>query len=150
MPLTNTEMADKLSSLVQSDAEAVRAYGQILSIMDKGSLKNQLLRFQRDHERHVDQLSAVIRALDSEPPKSAFNSEGQSTKGLTSDLKPAECEKILYSMKANEELINNLYRKSSVLDFSPNIKGLVERNCDDEELHLRYITEVLASRLWEK
>ncbi len=149
MALTNAEMANQLSSLVKLDIDAQYAYGRLISIIDAGSLKNQLSRCQKDHERHINQLSAVVRALDSEPPLPASHSKYQ-MQDFTASFNPVDWEEAFCSIKANEELTNYIYRESSVLDFTPNIKELVARNSHDEDRHLKYIKEVLEYRLWEK
>jgi Domain of unknown function (DUF2383) len=147
MALTSTAMADMLSSLVQLDIRAVYAYRQAIPMMGAGGGKNQLIRFQTDHERHIHQLSAVIRALDSEPPSLTSGFKGFLMQGVTEIRSLTGLETSLCAIKVGEELTNQLYGKSCSGDFTPSIKELVTRNFADEQRHLKYLEEVFFTVL---
>ncbi|MGA2400485.1 MAG: ferritin-like domain-containing protein [Syntrophobacteraceae bacterium] len=142
MALTGAEMADRLNSLVQVDIDAVHAYRQVMPLMGPGRVKDQLIRFQQDHERHIDQLSAVVRALDSEPPVLVTDVEGLHIQGFAAIGGATKPQSATEAVRAVEELANRLYRESCALDFTPNIKELVRRNYGEEQRHLRYLEEV--------
>ena len=57
------DMIDHLSDLVKVDIDAVHAYGQVIKHIDITSVREQLVNFQGDHERHITDLSRVIRNL---------------------------------------------------------------------------------------
>ena len=147
--ITHGEMAKVLISLVQADMEAVSAYGQALKEMEAAGLRDQLKRFQNAHGRHVDQLSAVIRALDAEPPDKSPEHKSRTEGGLTPIRPGCGAEEALRTMKSNEELTRRRYREAFEMELTPNIKELVGRYLEDERMHLRFIEQALANRMWE-
>lgn len=148
MAMDNVEIVDELSCLVQSDINAMHAYGQALPLMSSAPIRDYLIRFRRDHERHIYQLSVVIRAFDVEPPILIGDLKGFVPDGFPALEKPAGIAYALLAMKTNEERMNQKYRQASLLDLTPNIKELVRRNYQDEQIHLRFMEEVLAERKW--
>ena len=145
MALTCAEMADRLNSLVRADIDAVQAYRQLIPLMDTGSVNDQLIRFLKDHERHIDQLSAVVRALDSDPPVIISGVEGLHMQVSAAIGDATGPESATDALRAGEELANRLYGECCALDFTPNIKELVRRNYGEEQRHLRYLEEVFSN-----
>ncbi|MHC1727911.1 MAG: ferritin-like domain-containing protein [Syntrophobacteraceae bacterium] len=147
MAMTNIEIANELLFLVKLDLDAMQAYSRAIPTVCSACVKDLLRRFQQDHERHVEQLSAVIRALDAEPllfgtEPSSFQT-ADSAAGLSLNGEGA-----LNMIKVHEELVTRNYGSSCEMDFTPNIKELVSENYQDEQVHLRFIRGVLAGRAW--
>jgi rubrerythrin len=148
--VTNLDMAYELSSLVKLDIDAAHAYSQAIAAIETIAVRDRLIQFQRDHERHARQLSSVIRALDVEPPEYSQDFKGFSVEGFTAIRSTLGTDGALMAMKTHEELSNKKYREAHALGFTPNIKELIGRNYLDEQVHLKFIEELLADRPWEK
>lgn len=149
MAMTNIEIAKELAILVELDMVAIQAYSRAIPCIGSASVKDLLIRFRQDHERHVEQLSAVIRALDALPP-----SPGADRPGCSGELPAAVAELAeegaLQMIRFHEELATSNYGSSSRLELTPNIKELVMENYQDEQVHLRFISGVLAGRAWQR
>lgn len=149
MAMTNIEIAKELAALVELDIDAIQAYSRAIPCIGSTSVKDLLIRFRQDHERHVEQLSAVIRALDAQPPSHCTQMPGCSGQAPPAAVEFAE-EGALQMIRVHEELATTNYGSSSRLDLTPNIKELVMENYQDEQVHLRFISGVLAGRAWQK
>ncbi len=150
MAMTNIEIAKELAILVELDMDAIQAYSRAIPCIGSTSVKDLLIRFRQDHERHVEQLSAVIRALDVLPPSPGADRPGCSGQTPAAvDVELAE-EGALQMIRFHEELATSNYGSSSGLDLTPNIKELVMENYQDEQVHLRFISGVLAGRAWQR
>lgn len=143
-------MAEVLSTLARLEIDAVHANDQTIAAVGAGSIRDSLTRFRDDHKRHIEHLSAVIRALDAKPPEYTPDFKGFLIEGFTPIESLPGIEGALMAMKKNEQLINRRYAEALDMNLSPNIKELVGHNYRDEQVHLKYIEDVLASRAWEK
>jgi len=148
--MTIIDMAEVLSALAQLDIDAIRAYEQAIESVSHGGIRVSLTRFRDDHKRHVEHLSAVIRALDAVPPEYSPDLKGFLIEGFTAIQSLLGTEGALVAMRNNEELTNRKYAEAYEMNLSPNIRELVGHNYHDEQVHLKYIQEMLASRAWEK
>src|SRR5690242_3365490 len=127
MAMNNIGIAKELSCLVQFDINARHAYGQVLSLISSSPIRDHMIRFQIDQERHVSQLSAMMRAFDVAPPDRVRDLRGFILDRFLAFGGSSGIAYILLAMKTNEELTNQIYRHSSQLDLSPSIKELFSR-----------------------
>lgn len=148
--MTIIDMAEALCALAQSDIDAVRSYEQAIEAVGRGGIRESLTRFRDDHKRHIEHLSAVIRALDAEPPAYSPDFKGFLIAGFTDIRSLLGTEGALKAMRTNEQLTNRRYAEVFQMNLTPNIRELVGHNYHDEQVHLKYIEETLASRAWEK
>ena len=142
--MASTDMIKNLSSLVQLDIDASHAYDQAIEQIDTLSIRNELIKFRGDHERHIDELSALIRKLGGTPPERSRDFKGYLIEGFTALRSSTGTEGALKAMQGNEKLTNKQYDKARSYDLTPEAKTLVERNYLDEVAHLKYIESVLA------
>src|SRR5690606_21455327 len=52
----------ELNDLLQLDHDAVQAYGIAIDCVEDERLRETLIAFRGDHERHIDELTELIRA----------------------------------------------------------------------------------------
>jgi uncharacterized protein (TIGR02284 family) len=149
MPMNQKGM-DTLKSLMQLDIDAVHAYSQAIDKIDHARVREQLIAFRRDHERHIADLSDVIVRLGGDPPERARDFKGFLIEGFTALRSMTGTEGALKAMKGNEETTNKHYRDALELDFSPDVRAIVQRNYGDEKRHLAYVEDALADRVWEQ
>lgn len=144
--MTNQEIADKLSSLVQLDIDAAHAYGQAIEKADAPEVREHLMRFRDDHNNHVHELSRIIREIGGMPPDYSWDFKGFLIEGFTALRSITGTDRALKAMKTNEELTTKTYREACALPLPPTIKAVVERNYGDEQRHLHYIEQTIALR----
>ncbi|MBI5442937.1 MAG: ferritin-like domain-containing protein [Deltaproteobacteria bacterium] len=144
------EMGKRSGDLMKVDIDALHAYDQAIENTELISLRKQLAEFRADHERHVEQLRALTEAFDVVPPDCSQDFKGFLMEGFTALRSLTGVEGALKAMKSNEELTNRKYREALALGFTPRTRELLERNYEEEQVHLQVIERALAERIWEK
>jgi uncharacterized protein (TIGR02284 family) len=108
-----------------------------------------LTRFRGDHQRHVCELSQIVRRLGGTAAETP-DLKGVVRKGMTKIAGLVGEEAVLKAMKSNEEAINKAYNHHSTLDFASDVLDLIKRNYDDEKRHLKWVEDALQMRIWEQ
>lgn len=144
------ETVKKLNSLVQLDIDAIHAYDQAISKIDVSSLREDLIKFKADHQRHVRELSGLVRKNGGEPPEYSADFKGFLIQGFTALRSITGTEGALKAMKTNETLTTHTYDSALSWDLPEEAKEVVRRNCEDEHRHLRHIEQCIESRVWER
>lgn len=147
--MTNEEMCSELKSLIQLDIDAIRAYGAAIQRIDQPDIKLQLTEFQRDHERHIADLSPEVVRLGDKPPANRPDVKGFVIQGFTAVRSMTGTEGALKAMESNEKLTNRNYGKAVAMAFPPGPMMLLQRCAADERRHLEYIERTLRLRPWE-
>ncbi len=142
-------LCKELDSLIQLDIDAVNAYSMAIRNIDFQPIADQLTRFRGDHERHVADLSEIVRRHGGEPPKSTPDFKGFIISGFTAIRSATGTEGALNAMRRNEQLTNATYQKSLGKGFPADVVTVVQRNFEDEQRHLRYVEQTLRDRPWE-
>jgi rubrerythrin len=148
--MDNTEIINQLKKLVQLDIDAIHAYTHAIDHIDIQDVKNRLAEFRGDHQRHVDDLSAVIRRYGDTPPELKQDFKGYLIQGMTSLRSVSGTAGALKAMKSNEELTNKTYDQAVAIGFPPDVQSIVARNRDDERRHLDYISRCIEDEVWEQ
>lgn len=139
----------ELQSLAQLDIDAIHAYTAAIDRIDLNDVKNKLMVFRKDHERHVTDLAPHIGQLGGVVPTRTPDFKGFILQGFTAIRSMISNESALKAMKTNEELTNKNYAKALELEFPQNIKEVIQRNRDDELHHLEFINHCINVRVWE-
>ncbi len=143
------ETLKTLNELLMLDYDAVRAYTAAIDRIDVPLLQERLAAFRADHERHIEDLSALIRALGGKP-KEHRDVLGPLLQGVTAVRSMLSNEQALKAMVANEELTNAQYGKAMQSGLGEQALSVVRRNYDDEQRHLAWIRYALAARMFER
>ena len=135
----------RLLDLIHLDMDAVLAYEQaILHLSDTEiEIIGALERFQKDHLRHIEELSIVVEQLGGEAPEFKRDAKGFLIEGMTAVMSRLGTRATLLAMTENEMLINVKYQLAIEADLDSKILALVHRNRADEQQHLTYITKAL-------
>jgi rubrerythrin len=145
----NEKTISTLKSLVQLDYDAVLAYNQALDHIDLADVHKQIADFRDDHERHITELSALLRDEGEDAPARGRDLKGFFIEGFTAVRSVTGTEGALKAMKTNEELTNRRYESALTAELSTDARKLVEKNFHDEQRHLRWIEKTLAERPWQ-
>jgi uncharacterized protein (TIGR02284 family) len=144
------KLVKNLGSLAQLDIDAVFAYSQAIDGIDVPSVREQLVSFRSDHERHISDLSAIIRRHGGEPPEHARDFKGFLIEGFTAIRSMTGTEGALKAMQSNEQTTNKKYSEAMSWEVPADVRSLIQRNFDDEKRHLRAIEQMLSQKSWQQ
>ncbi len=148
--MNSKEVADRLRSLCQLDIDAIHAYNKAVEHISEMDIKNAIVKFRDDHERHVKDLSDQIRSYGGNPPGFSKDFKGFMLQAFTSIRSVTGTEGALKAMQGGEKMTNKSYGDAVSQDFPPMVMGLLKRNYEDEQRHLSYIEQCINNRVWEK
>jgi rubrerythrin len=143
------DLIKRIKDLVQLDTDASYAYEKAIDSIEVPLVKEQLIAFRGDHERHIRELSAYLRSMGEEPPESKPDIKGYFIEGFTALRSATGTEGALKAMKSNEKLTNSNYDDARKTTAPAELATLLEANYQDERRHLEYIEQALRDRIWE-
>lgn len=149
MALSTDKIIDECNDLIRFDYDAVGAYNEAIDHLSEEHIRQQLIAFRGDHERHITDLSALVRRLGGEPPEMP-GLRGIVRKTMTKIAGLVGTEATLRAMRSNEEVLNKQYANRCNLDFPQDVLQLIQRNYGDEQRHLAWVVRALDMRLWEQ
>lgn len=135
----------ELNDLLQLDHDAVQAYTLAIEHLTSETLRSTLLEFRADHERHISDLTRLIRQHEGTPlelahiPTGAFKLAVQRLGAAGGD------RSILLAFKANEGQAVEKYRRAAQSDHPAPVMEVVRRNLSDEERHYAWVSETLET-----
>ncbi len=147
--MTTQEIIDELVSLVKLDDDAIVSYNEAIKETDVEAISSQLMQFRDDHERHVSDLSATIRAMGHQPPERTPNSKEYFIEAFSAVRSLIGTEGALETLRENEKIANQRYSDAAAMDLPPEILRQVQANYDDECRHLEYMEQAINGRIWE-
>jgi uncharacterized protein (TIGR02284 family) len=148
MALTIDKQIEELNELIRFDFDAMAAYDAAINDIKALVVRDPLIRFRGDHERHVQNLSQIVIRLGGKPVDGP-DMKGLVRKTMTKVAGLGGIELTLKAMKSNEELLNKTYAHHLTLDFPDDVKQIIRGNYADEQRHLGWVEQALQTRLWE-
>lgn len=149
MAVETKKLIDQLEDTRQLDIDAVEAYGEAIKRIDHATIRDRLIEFRADHERHITELDGCIRQLGGMPKKRKADLKGFLIEGFTALRSAIGIEGALKAMRSNEKLTNRRYGEAVTHGFPADIQRILENGRDDEKRHLAYIEDCLAQKTWE-
>ena len=143
--MTRDEILNQLEKLIQLDVDATHAYDQAIKNVDEQVIKDKLLLFQGDHRRHIDLLSAKVLELGGTPPELASDFKGFFISGFTALRSLTGTKGALEAMETNEKLTTSKYQDAVQLVWPTDITSVVQSNLADEQRHLAFVREAIAT-----
>lgn len=139
-----SDMLEMIDDLIGLDYDAIEAYRTAIDRIEDTSFKAQLTEFMMDHQRHTQELSALLREHGENPQDGPTMKRFLTTgKVALADLMGDKA--ILMAMKTNEEDTNTAYQRAANRDELPeDLKKAVLRGLDDERRHRSWIIDTLA------
>jgi rubrerythrin len=140
---TDAELVAELNDLLMLDHDAVQAYSLAIRLLENPVYKAQLETFRADHERHIDELSQLVRSRDGTPlelphvPSGTFKLAVQAVGAAGGD------RAVLLAFKANERQVRDKYRRSARAVHPADVTSVLARGADDETRHYAWALETL-------
>lgn len=135
---------EMLQDLIKLDLAAAEAYQAAIDRLENAGYRQQLESFKRDHERHVEDLSPIVREMGGEVPDSAGAKE-MLTEGKVALSSLGGDDSILKAMKSNENDTNIAYERVAE-KAPPEARAIVERGLADERRHCEWILAQLGEK----
>jgi uncharacterized protein (TIGR02284 family) len=135
---------EALMDLIELDFDAVAAYEAAVNRLNDPFVKDQMGQFMSDHQRHIQELSVIVRELGQVPPtgsdfKAVLTQGKVVIGGLVGD------KGILSAMRSNEDDTNQAYEQALKRnDILPRAEGILKQNLADERRHRAWIEERLS------
>jgi rubrerythrin len=142
-PLADTDVVGILNDLLQLDHDALSAYSVAIATLKNAEYRERLRVFRADHERHVRELSELIKNRGATPinvmhlPTGVFKLALQGAAGLGGDMS------VLVSFKANERQVRDKYRRYAFLAFPEDVSPVLNAAAADEEKHYAWVRDTL-------
>ena len=147
MTIMNDEtssVVDLLNSLIELEYDALEAYKAAITRVDVFGDRSQLARFMQDHQRHIDDLTALVQAHGAEPAKEGdFKQILTKGKVVLSGLVGDKL--VLGAMKTNEDDTNTAYEQAlNHPGLTVEVRQVLEQNLADERRHRAWIERRLC------
>jgi rubrerythrin len=133
------KVVDHLNKLIQLDFDASLTYKDALVHVDDVYVRADLESFLNDHERHVMELTTIVRDLGGEPISAHRDIKGALLEGVTKLRARSGTLGALRAMRMNEKLTNKVYDKEAGVYMPPIAQAIVMENLADERRHLAAI-----------
>jgi len=136
--ITGAELVAELNDLLRLDFDAIAAYTVAIERVESVTYRETLEGFRRDHERHVRELSELVRGAGGTPaeaphvPTGAFKLAVQAAGAAGSD------RALILAFKANEGQSVEKYRRHAERPHSPGVAEVLRRAARDEEKHYEW------------
>lgn len=133
-----------LNDLLQLDNDAVQAYTVAIDRLGSEPFRSAVRSFRGDHERHIADLSALIRSRGATPVDVPHIPTGMFKLAVQKAAAAAGGDReILLAFKANEGQARDKYRRAAADVLPPDVSSVVRRNAADEERHYAWVTQAL-------
>lgn len=135
---------EALNDLLELEYDALEAYEAAVSRLENNTYKNRLADFKNDHQRHIQELTDLLRQHGHSPANGPTGKQWL-TKGKVVIADSVIGDKgILSAMKSNELDTNSAYsRMLQREDMWEDAKPLLEKEFADEKRHKEWIEQTL-------
>lgn len=140
---TEARLVAALNDLLQLDNDALQAYTLALKGLKSPEHRETLARFRGDHERHVQNLSELVRAHGGIPIQLSHIPTGPMKLAVQAAGNAGGDREVLLAFKANEGQVRDKYQRLADESHSPDVAEVLNRNAADEERHYTWVARVL-------
>ncbi|HKP74478.1 MAG TPA: ferritin-like domain-containing protein, partial [Longimicrobiaceae bacterium] len=138
------ELIADLNDLLALDHDAIAAYSLAIGRVSRAEYREALAGFRGDHQRHVEQLTQLIRDRGGVPvqmphlPSGFFKAAMQALGTLGDD------RAVLAAWKTNEGQVRDKYLRYTQQVYDPAVGTIIGEAAADEERHYAWGEQVLA------
>lgn len=138
------DLIAELNDLLQLDHDAVQAYTIAIENIETETLRSRLQAFRADHERHIIDLTRLIKEHGGSPMDTAHMPTGRFKQAVQKVGAMDGDKGILLAFKANERQSRDRYHDAAMVPtHPPDVRAVLERNAADEENHYGWVIERL-------
>ncbi len=132
-----------INDLIQVDIDASFAYKEAIKSIEEEDIREQLISFKNDHERHIENLSFLLKKAGGEPIQYSQDLKGYVIQSMTWLRSITGTEGALKAMASNEKITNDKYHSASLYSegLSAELQKQILKNYEDEKRHMQYITQ---------
>ena len=138
-----TETAAELNDLIKLDHDALQAYGIAIGAVSRVEYRHRLEAFRADHERHITELSELIRSRGATPIDLPHLPSGAFKLALMAIGAAGDDRTLLLAFKANERQVRDKYRRIARAPHPSDVTSVLARAADDETRHYMWVLETL-------
>ena len=144
---TQDNFTASLQALVEFEYDVIEAYEAAIHRLEDGMYRLELEAFKDDHERHIEELSAILKKRNEKVPTGP-SSKQWLTKGKVALANILGDRAILIAMSSNEDDSILAYermveRMMEVVEWE-DAKDPLNRGLADERRHKAWLEEVVA------
>lgn len=131
-----------LNDLLQLDHDAVQAYTAAIDVVRSDRYREALVQHRADHKRHIEELSALIRARGGLPTELPHPTAPLKLVVQALGAAPGD-NTLLLAFKAVEGQVRDKYRRFAQNSYPDDVREVVRNAADDEVRHYQWAEESL-------
>ncbi|MBP2316428.1 DUF2383 domain-containing protein [Azospirillum soli] len=135
----------ELTDLLQLEHDALPAYSVAIMALHDARLREELRAHRADHERHVEDLSALIRARGGIPLRLPHMPTGLFKLAVQAAGAPGGDRAVLLAFVSNEWQSQEKYARHAARPHDPEVAALLRRHADDEARHYAWALDALEA-----
>jgi hypothetical protein len=133
----------ELNDLLQLDYDAVAAYTLALNALEDPGYQDAVRKFKGDHERHIEDLTALIHSYGGIPMpmphlSGVFKLAVQGVGAVGDDAA------VVATFKSNEVQSRDKYRRAASKQHPADVQGVLIRAARDEQRHFDWAMRTLG------
>jgi uncharacterized protein (TIGR02284 family) len=136
-------LVGELNDLMQLDYDAVAAYTIALKELDDPSYQEAVRRFKADHERHIEELTELVRRYGGVPMPMPHLS-GVFKLAVQGAVAAAGDAVVIQAFKSNEVQSRDKYRRAISRQHPADVQDVLIRAARDEQRHFDWAMRKLS------
>lgn len=138
--LAGAELRKALEELLDVGFRSIAAYRAAEGVVQDHRVQAALSRLRRDHERHLEELSSLLRELGGEVPGGGV---GEDAGPVEEALRRGDVTgtAVLDAVRRAEAELHAAYEKSVERGVAEPIRAALSRHRREEEAHLEWLQE---------
>jgi hypothetical protein len=133
----------ELNDLLQLDYDAVAAYALALNALEDPGYQDAVRHFKVDHERHIDELTALVHSYGG-VPKAVPHLSGVFKLAVQAAGATSGDAAVIRAFKANETQSRDKYRRAASRQHPAEVQGVLIRAARDEQRHFAWAMRTLG------
>ncbi|MDF3034133.1 MAG: hypothetical protein K0R76_1087 [Alphaproteobacteria bacterium] len=137
------DFAEALKELLELEYGAADAYGAAVERLENPEYRQKLEEFKGDHERHIQEISALLAKNHHDIPEKGTIGKQLLTTGKVVVANMIGDNTILQAMKSNEIDTNTAYERMQAHQNKwPEAEDMISRGLKDEKKHKEWLESV--------
>lgn len=142
---TQENFTDALKELIELEYAETDAYEEAVERLEAPTYKEKLIEFRADHERHIKEISALLKKNNHEIPQKGTVGKRLITTGKVILANIVGDNTILQAIKSNETDANMAYERiNNHKGKWPEARELIKRGLQDGRRHRAWLETTLS------